>query len=86
MGFIFRLQRTSNYDKLKTKYNRNIERQKKNLTSQLEKLKSQLKNNLIDQLTYERHKDILEFHSSLAHDIQKQEQALKKLEQLYYLK
>ena len=81
MGFSFRLQTISNYEKLKRKYNRNLERQKKNLNIQLELLNSQLKNDLIDQLTYERHKDILEFHSSLAHDIKKQEQALKKLEQ-----
>jgi hypothetical protein len=82
MGFSFRLQTTSNYDKLKRKYDKNIGLQKKKLKNQLEQLKSQLKNNLIDQLTYQRHKDILEFHSSLAKDIKKQEQALKKLEQL----
>ena len=74
-------RRTSKCDKLKREYNRSIDRQKKNLNIQLELLNSQLKNKLIDQLTYERHKAILEFHSSVAQDIKHAEEALKKLDQ-----
>jgi len=81
MGFSFRLERTNNYEKLKNKYNRDLEVKKKNLNNQIEKLNSQLKNNLIDQFTYERHKVILEVHSSLAHDIKQQEEALKNINQ-----
>jgi phosphoenolpyruvate-protein kinase (PTS system EI component) len=75
------LRRTNKYDKLKRKYNRRIDQEKKNLKIQLELLNSQLKNNLIDQFTYERHKAILEFHSSVAQDIKHAEEALKKLDQ-----
>ncbi|MEJ2272555.1 MAG: hypothetical protein P8X91_08795 [Candidatus Bathyarchaeota archaeon] len=74
-------RRTSKYDKLKREYNRNIDQQKKNLNLQLEFLNFQLKNNLIDQFTYERHKAILEFHSSVAQDIKHAEETLKKLDQ-----
>lgn len=75
------LRKTSKYDKLKREYNRSIDKQKKNLKIQLELLNSQLKNNLIDQFTYERHKAILEFHSSVSQDIKHAEEALKKLDQ-----